>query len=132
MGRAVIKVQVSPAADPEHVMQLLLQCAEDHPSALKVPAPFTSFDNFTGTELHFTVGATVADVYSAGKVASELRVKVLMSLRENGVQLANPQQDVHLKDLDWIKATATKLAEQRSNTGQRPPAAPSPSADLDG
>ncbi|MGD9802977.1 MAG: DUF3772 domain-containing protein [Hyphomicrobiaceae bacterium] len=131
MGRAVVKVQVSPTADPEHVMQILLQCAEDHPSALKVPAPFTSFDSFTGTELLFTVGATVADVYSAGKVASELRVKVLKSLRENGVQLANPQQDVHLKDLDWIKTTATKIVEQRSNGGGGQAVASPPQADQD-
>jgi potassium efflux system protein len=97
--------------------------------ALKLPAPFTSFDNFSGTELHFTVGAVVADVYTSGKVATELRVSVLKSLRENGIELANPQRDVHLKDLGWVKSAAARIIEQRStgNSG-RPGPSPAPSS----
>ena len=131
LGRAVIKVQVAPTADPDHVMQILMQCAEEHPLALKLPAPFTSFDNFSGTELQFTVGAVVADVYTTGKVATELRVSILKSLRENGIELANPQRDVHLKDLGWVKSAAARIIEQRSSgeAGRpAPPAAAGPPA----
>lgn len=130
LGRSVVKVQVASSADPAQVMKLLLQCAEEHPSALKIPAPFTSFDNFSGTELQFTLGAVVADVYTVGRVSSELRIAILKRLREEGIELAKPQQDVHLKDLDWIKTAAGRLAEQRSNGGASPPFASSP-ADRD-
>jgi len=129
LGRAIVKVQVAPTADPEKVMELLLQCADEHPLALKLPGPFTSFDNFSGTELQFTVGAVVADVYTAGKVASDLRVSILKRLREGGIELSNPQQDVHLKDLDWIKAAAVRVAEQRSNASAGRPMAPAAAAD---
>ena len=128
LGRAIVKIQVAPTADPEQVMKLLLACAEDHPSALKVPAPFTSFDNFSGSDLQFTVGAVVADVYTAGRVASELRVAILKRFREEGIEFAKPQQDVHLKDLGWIKSAAARIAEQRTNgAGGRSSYAPSDS-----
>jgi potassium efflux system protein len=101
-----------------------MQCAEEHPLALKLPAPFTSFDSFSGTELQFTVGTVVADVYTSGKVATELRVSILKSLRENGIELANPQRDVHLKDLGWVKSAAARIIEQRSSGGSDRPAPP--------
>jgi small-conductance mechanosensitive channel len=127
LGRAVVVVQVAPTADPEQVMKLLLACAEKHPLALQVPAPFVSFDDFNGNELKFTVGVVVADVYTRGKVATELRVAVLKALIDNGIPLPNPQHDVHLKDLGWIKAAAARVIEQqRANSASaRSAAAPS-------
>ncbi|MEZ5818044.1 MAG: DUF3772 domain-containing protein [Hyphomicrobiaceae bacterium] len=125
MGRAVVKVAVAPTADPDLVIALLRQCVDEHPDALETPAPFITFDNFTGTSLEFTLRAVVSDVYTHGRVASELRIAVLKRLRSAGIQLANPQQDVHLKDLDWIKTAAARAIQQKgTGNGAQQPVSP--------
>ncbi|MGE0765305.1 MAG: DUF3772 domain-containing protein [Hyphomicrobiaceae bacterium] len=131
MGRAVVKVVVDPVADPEQVLALLRACADEHPDTLKIPAPFITFDSFTGTSLEFTVRAVLGDVYASGRVASELRIAILKRLREAGIELSNPQQDVHLQDLSWIKTAAARLVEGRSTGGSGSPTA-SPPGDQDG
>jgi small-conductance mechanosensitive channel len=115
LGRAVVKVETVPSADPEEVLAILRECALATPDTLKTQAPFITFDNFSNTKLEFTVRAVVPDVYSTGKVGTELRVAILKRLREKGLQLdtGHPQYDVHLRDLDWIKATAVEVAKQR-------------------
>ncbi len=118
MGRAVVKVQVAPTADPEQVLALLRACTDENPDVLKTPAPFITFDHFSGTSLEFTVRAVLGDVYLGGKAGTELRVAILKRLREAGIQMANPQQDVHLRDLEWVKAAAIRVVDQRAPSGE--------------
>jgi small-conductance mechanosensitive channel len=110
LGRAVVKVFVTPTADPELVLELLRKCAEENPDAMKTPAPNVTFDNFNGVALEFTVRVVVSDVYMGLRVGTALRVAILQKLREAGLQMANPQQDVNLKDLEWVKAAAARIS----------------------
>ena len=126
LGRAVVKVETVATADPEEVLAILRECALENPDCLKTQAPFITFDGFSSAKLDFTVRSVVPDVYLGGKVATELRIAILKRLREKGIQLylGNPQYDVHLRDLDWIRATAGQVAEKRREDGTPPPAAP--------
>ncbi|MEZ5853674.1 MAG: DUF3772 domain-containing protein [Hyphomicrobiaceae bacterium] len=121
LGRAVVKVRVSPSADPEAVIEIIRQCVETNGNILTDNPPFITFDDFDGVALAFTVRSVVGDVYQAARVASAQRIAILKRLRAEGIQLANPQHDVHLKDLDWVKATASRLAEQKSEAPRAPP-----------
>lgn len=62
--------------------------------------------------------AVLGDVYLGGKAGTELRVAILKRLREAGIQMANPQQDVHLRDLEWVKAAAIRVVDQRAPSGE--------------
>ncbi|MFM9943000.1 MAG: DUF3772 domain-containing protein [Hyphomicrobiaceae bacterium] len=118
LGRVVVKVKVDPDADPDQVLEILRQCSDGHPDALPGTKPFVTFDNFSGDGLEFTTRLTLADVNRAGAVGTEIRVAILKALREAGVLTRNPQFDIHLRDLDFIKAIAHRLAEQRTADAQ--------------
>ena len=113
MGRAVVKVRVSPTADPDTVLAMLRAVTDAHPDALKTPAPFITCDDFSANGIDFTIRAVVADVYTSGRVASEIRIAALKAFREAGLLETFDQVDVHLRDLDWIKAAAARVVEQQ-------------------
>ena len=119
LGRAVVKVETVPTADPEEVLAILRACASEHPDVIKTQAPYITFDGFSSTNLAFTVRAVVPDVYLGGKVATDIRIAILKQLRDKGIQLytANPQYDINLRDLDWIKSAAAQIGEQRRAAG---------------
>lgn len=114
LGRAVVKITAAPEADPEEVLKVLRAAATSHPEAMQQPAPVVTFDNFSAAGLEFTVRVTVADVYRTGPVATDLRVAILKILREQGLSYRHPQYDVHLRDLDSVRALFNRLAAQRA------------------
>ncbi|MEZ5851086.1 MAG: DUF3772 domain-containing protein [Hyphomicrobiaceae bacterium] len=114
LGRAVVKITAAPDADPEHVLKVLRAAAASHPEAMQQPGPVVTFDNFATTGLEFTVRVTVQDVYRTGPVATDLRVAILKILREEGLSFGHPQYDVHLRDLDSVRALFNRLAAQRA------------------
>lgn len=128
LGRAVVKVEAVPNADPEMVLEMLRACAAETSDALKTPPAFITFDGFSSEKLEFTVRAVVNDVYQGGNVATQLRIAILKKLRENGWarDAVNPQYDVHLRDLEWIRTMAAQAVAQRADAKANPPAAAQP------
>jgi small-conductance mechanosensitive channel len=114
LGRSVVKITVDAAADPERVIKILKAAVDAHPEVLTSPAPSISFDSFSSTGLEFTIRATLADVYRTGAVATDLRIAILRILREEGITFRNPQYDIHLRDLDVVKAALNRVAAQRA------------------
>ncbi len=117
LGRTMLKITVDANADPERVLLILRACADAHPDVLQTPEPNVSFDNFSGNGLEFTLRVTLADVTRGGPVSTELRTAILKSLREARVVMSNPQFDVHLRDLDFVKGLVQRIAEQRPQSG---------------
>jgi small-conductance mechanosensitive channel len=81
---------------------------------MKTPTPFITFDNFSSAGLDFTIRATLEDVYRTGNVATDLRIAILRILREEGMAYRNTQYDIHLRDLDAVKAALQRVAAQRT------------------
>ena len=135
LGRSVVKIVVDGEADPERVMKILRAAVDAHPEVMRSPAPSVSFDNFSNAGLDFTIRATLEDVYRTGAVATDLRIAILKILREQGLGYRNTQHDVHLRDLDVVKALIQRVAAQRASeeraageAGDTP--APVPGADI--
>jgi small-conductance mechanosensitive channel len=133
MGRMLVKLTTSYAADPEHVRSILVQAAKDNPKVLATPAPWCGLDNLGPNGLEFTLGIHVGDVNSHGGVAGELRIEILKRLRNAGIELAYRQQDIHLRDLDGLKsAFLSAIAERQreraeTQASQASAASPPPS-----
>ncbi len=118
LGRTMVKITAAPDADPDAVLTILRACADNHAEVLKQPPPVVSFDNFSGNGLEFTVRMTLADVNRGGIVSTEIRVAALKAMREAGIVTPNPQFDIHLRDLDYVKEIARRIAEQRATEPQ--------------
>lgn len=128
LGRVDVVVGVGYDSDPDAVKELLEKVAQESTMVLKFPAPVVSFDNFGASSLDFTVRAYLADVNKSVSTATDLRLRIFKALKAAGIEIPFPQQDVHLRDLDFVKATVARLAAERFASAAQAPAPASASA----
>ncbi len=114
LGRVEIAVGVGYDSDPQQVKDLLEKVASESALILKFPAPLVSFDNFGASSLDFTLRAYLADVNKSVSAASDLRIRIFNALKDAGIEIPFPQYDVHLRDLDFVKATVARVAAERA------------------
>ncbi len=114
LGTATVRVTVSGRADAEQVRDLLLKVGAECPGVLQHPAPSVALENLGLNGLEFSLGTVVPDVTKAAAVQSDLRFRILKTLRDAGVEMAHAQSDVHLRDLDSVRSLLTRLAEERA------------------
>lgn len=110
IGRVVIPVGVSYDADPEQVRDLLLQVARNHPLVMSDPAPFVFFEDFGASSLDFKLFAFVYNITSSLGIRTELRIAILKTFREHGIEIPFRQTEVTLRGIEWLKDA---LAERR-------------------
>ena len=89
---------------------------------LRTPAPGAVFDNFGASSLDFFMWFFVADVSRAGNVQSDLRIAIMKAFKEEGIEIPYNQYDVHLRDLDGVRALINRVIEERvAKTGAAAP-----------
>ncbi len=101
-GRVRVPVGVAYNSDPEKVKEILLNCAYETERVVAFPEPFVVFMNFGASSLDFELRAYIADVGWVTIVGSELRFKIFKALKEAGIEIPFPQQDIHVKGLGGI------------------------------
>jgi len=119
-GRRNVKVRVGVAqsSDPDQVRSALTAAAARCADALKEPAPDIAFLDIGDNALVFSVTVAIRDVTQATRVATALRTQVVNALRERDIAIARPQVDVHLRDLDGVRAFLIRLAQERARKQQ--------------
>lgn len=93
--RQSIFVGVSYDADVEKVTALLIECARSNKRVTKVPAPVVLFKDFGSSSLDFELRFHVTDVRTDYVASSEVRYTILRRFREEGIEIAYPQLDIH-------------------------------------
>jgi len=117
--RLAVQVGVAYGSDVGMVKKLLLEVAEEHPRVLRYPAPIVRFDDFADSSLAFTLLPWTDDPDNRFVVASDLRFKVDEAFRTAKIEIAFPQQDVHLRTSDGvIKVALDKGFEVRDEDGE--------------
>ena len=96
--RLIVSVGAAYDSDPELVQRLLMEAALEHPGVLKHPAPRVRFEDFQDNYLDFRVKFWV-DFDGSKRIASDLRFTILKKFRDQGVEIAFPQMDLHLKEV---------------------------------
>ena len=111
--RRDIEVSVAYGSDPHQVLELIKKVANDHPDVLKVPAPWALFDGFGDSSLNFRIRIwTTMD--NGVSTKSAVAINIYDALREAGIEIPFPQQDLHLRSID--------PAIQQFNSGKNTPA----------
>ncbi|MCB1509513.1 MAG: mechanosensitive ion channel family protein, partial [Hyphomicrobiaceae bacterium] len=96
MGRLVIKVGASYNADPQHVIKVLLEVAQNSDMLLKYPEPFVVFEDFGASSIDFSLRCFIADVTQSLRTSSALRMAIFAAFKKEGIEIPFPQQDIHL------------------------------------
>jgi small-conductance mechanosensitive channel len=98
--RLIIPVGVAYGSDVDRVTQTLLACAQTNPEVEKRPAPKVLFLNFGESTLDFELRVYVADFDHRIDVRSALHHQIDRSFREAGIEIAFPQRDLHVRNVN--------------------------------
>jgi potassium efflux system protein len=95
--RVTIPVGVAYGTDTEKARQILLDVAADHPRVVDDPAPMATFEAFADSSLTLCLLAYVPDVENRRRTITELHAEVDKRFATAGIEIAFPQQDLHLR-----------------------------------
>lgn len=98
----LIPIGVSYSSDPEHVERVLIEeavrGAGDIPGLLAEPAPFVRFiPGFGDSSLDFTLICQVKEYVDQYLAQHELRRRILLRFRKEGIEIPFPIRTVHLR-----------------------------------
>jgi small-conductance mechanosensitive channel len=98
--RVDVPVGVAYGNDPRQVLALLGRVADDTPGVSHEPRPSVLFTGFGASSLDFSVRAWAESFDDAVFVRSALAVGIHAALREAGIEVPFPQQDLHIKSIE--------------------------------
>ena len=106
--RVTIQVAVARDSDPAKVEAALYQAVEECQHTLKTPEPEVWFSGFGKHTQDYEIRAYATDMASRWPLRHELHKKITKKLKDNHLELAYPQMEIHLnagvsKDLGVIK-----------------------------
>jgi small-conductance mechanosensitive channel len=98
--RACIPVGVAYGSDVPLVIETLMACAKENSRVSDIPAATVLFLSFGESSLDFELRAWVKDADYRLQVKSELHQEIDKRFREANIEIAFPQQDLHLRGID--------------------------------
>ena len=109
--RLTTKVGVAYGSDPAKIKELLVDVAKAHPLVAKEPAPKACFEEFGDSSLNFVLFSHVLDMDDLLAVRHDLNTTIEKVLREQGIEIPFPQQDVHLRPVEAESAAALAVSK---------------------
>ena len=118
VNRVVINVGVAYGSDTELTTTILLGVAEKHPIVLKDPPPHVVFGSFGASSLDFVMRCYLPNLDNRLTTIHELHMAVDREFRAAGIEIAFPQQDVHIRSLEVPVPRMPNLAEEFARRSQ--------------
>jgi potassium efflux system protein len=97
VNRVVVNVGVAYGSDTERVKELLLSIVRGHPNVLDDPAPSVTFEQFGDSTLSFVVRCFLPNLENRLRVVHDLHTEIHQVFQEQGIEIAFPQRDIHLR-----------------------------------
>lgn len=105
VNRIVIQVGLAYGSDTEKATQILLEICKNHPEVLKDPEPRVTFEAFDDSSLRFVIRCYLSRLDKRLQTIHELCSEIHRRLNEEGIEIAFPQLDVHIKDSSPLQIT---------------------------
>lgn len=100
VNRIVINVGVAYGSDTEQAQELLLQVCREHPLLLSDPGPIVTFEGFGDNALNFVVRTYLPNLDNRLGTIHDLHTRINTVFEEAGIEIAFPQQDLHIRSVD--------------------------------
>ena len=111
--RVVIPVGIAYGSDTEKAREVMLEVAKANPNVLHDPPPSVIFMAFGASSLDFTLRA-YTKIDTMLSVRDELNMAVDKAFREAGIEIAFPQQDIHIRSVEDALTIAAKEAGEKA------------------
>ena len=101
--RRQVDVGVAYGSDVQKVRTILLQIVSDMPEIMDDPAPRVDFRDFADSALIFRVRFWITSPDYWLTAPTELRFRIDEEFKKNGVEIAFPQQDIHIRSASGLE-----------------------------
>jgi len=101
-SRISLKVGVAYGSDTQLVHDTLMKVARRHPLINETPAPDVVFESFGDSTLNFELRVFIPNREVYAKVLHELNMSINATFAEKDIEIAFPQQDIHIKNLNEL------------------------------
>ncbi|RLD74848.1 MAG: hypothetical protein DRJ15_17830 [Bacteroidetes bacterium] len=98
--RIEIDIGTVYGSDPQEVIDILVMQAKLHPEITKNPETFAIFFGYGDFALKFRLYAYTLEVNSRLRIRSELNLAIFQALKEAGIEIPYPIQDLNVNILD--------------------------------
>ncbi|MDG2014046.1 MAG: mechanosensitive ion channel, partial [Pirellulaceae bacterium] len=95
--RIVIPVGIAYGSDTRLAQEVLLRVAKANNEVLPDPQPEVIFMSFGGSSLDFELRVHIANRESYHAILHQLHMEIDHQFRENSIEIAFPQQDIHVR-----------------------------------
>ena len=93
-----IPVGVAYGSDPEKVREALIAAGKENPNTLEDPAPSVFLEKFGQSSIDFELVVWSSEMSSRPRrYRSDLNFAIERHLREAGIEIPNPQRDLHFR-----------------------------------
>lgn len=106
--RVVIRLGVAYGSDLDKVKEVLLQAAHEHPKVMPEPAPAVFFTTFGASTLDHELRLYVRELRDRSYTVDELNRTIDRLCRENNINIAFNQLEVHLRNEKGDEVTELK------------------------
>jgi small-conductance mechanosensitive channel len=98
--RLKIAVGVAYGSDVNLVIETLRKIGSSNNELVKSHKPIVLFVSFADSTLNFELRVWAKDAKNAVQVESDLRMEIDKKFRENNIEIAFPQRDLHIRSVD--------------------------------
>lgn len=110
--RSSMSVGVAYGTDVAKVVDVLTRLVKSHPLVLEeATTPSVTVEEFAASSINLCVTFSVMNVDDLKRVKHELLVAIDRTLREESIEIAFPQCDVHVRSIDAPAAIADAIAK---------------------
>ena len=95
--RVIVRVGIAYGSDTSLAQKVLVDVARKNPLVKNIPRPEVVFSSFGESTLDFELRVMIATREVYYQVVHELNMAVDASFREEGIEIAFPQQDIHVR-----------------------------------
>ncbi|MGE9269875.1 MAG: mechanosensitive ion channel family protein, partial [Verrucomicrobiales bacterium] len=99
LNRITLNVGVAYGTDTRLARRMLGEIAEEHPCVMEDPGPLVSFESFGDSTLNLCLRCYLPNMDNRMKTITELHEEVDRRFSEAGIEIAFPQQDLHVRTL---------------------------------
>jgi len=106
--RRQVDVGVAYGSDVQKVRTILLKIVSDMPEIMDDPAPRVDFRDFADSALIFRVRFWITSPEFWLTAPTELRFRIDEEFKKNGIEIAFPQQDIHIRSASGLEEIFNK------------------------
>lgn len=100
--RADVPVGIAYGSDTALAKSIMLKCADQNKRSLKEPMPDVIFNAFGDSSLNFVLRVFISSIDDLMPIISEMHFAIDNAFREAKIEIAFPQQDIHIRTIDAI------------------------------